>query len=133
MQADTGKYLSRIDFGDHDEIWASKWEIDKYSRFEVTVLGENTIALQADTGNYLSRIRPGIEIWVSKTATDQSGIDTFSRFRVTYLDEETIALQADTGKYWSRINFKGNDEIWAAKDTLDYTCKFRVTLTDRPD
>jgi hypothetical protein len=133
LQADTGKYLSRIDFGDHDEIWASKWEIDKYSRFEVTVLGENTIALQADTGNYLSRIRPGIEIWVSKTATDQSGIDTFSRFRVTYLDEETIALQADTGKYWSRINFKGNDEIWAAKDTLDYTCKFRVTLTDRPD
>ena len=76
LQADTGKYLSRINRGSGlDAIEAAKSVPDVFCQFMVTPVGNGQVTLQADTGKYLSRINRGPEldqVEAAKSTSDAS-------------------------------------------------------------
>ena len=55
LQADTGKYLSRMTRHGTDYIEAVKDSPDWYSKFTVHNQPDGTVVLQADSGKYMSR------------------------------------------------------------------------------
>jgi hypothetical protein len=83
LQADNGKYLSRIRRGTLDPIEAAKTQVDVFCMFTVTVLDNGKIALKADNGKYLSRIRRGT---IDPIEAAKSKIDYFCQFRVFIME-----------------------------------------------
>ncbi len=120
LQADNGNYLNRRE----PLIEAAKQGIDQSSRFKVTVLEDEKIALQADTGLYW-KVEAGI-VTPTGSFVDKIAIDIYSKFKVEYVEEEgKIALQGYDGNYLSRV---GPTEIKASKKEHDVHCDFSVYI-----
>jgi hypothetical protein len=88
FQADTGLYLSRINYGGvngTNPIEAAKSTLDPYCQFTVTLLNNGKIALQADTGLYLSRINYGGAGGRNPIEAAKAAIDPYSQFTMMVL------------------------------------------------
>ena len=83
LQADNGKYLSRISRGpDINPIEASKLTPDVFCRFKVYNQPDGSVVLQADNGKYLSRVRRGGK---DNIEASKDNIDVFCKFRFRHL------------------------------------------------
>lgn len=88
LQADTGLYLSRINYGGDggtNPIEAAKKTVDPYSQFTLIPLDNGKVALQADNGLYLSRINYGGEGGRNPIEAAKKTIDPYSQFTLTVL------------------------------------------------
>lgn len=125
LQADNSLYLSRYTEGTRQMVEAAKTFIDRYSRFEVTVLANGKIALKADNGLYLTRYTEGSRQMIEAA---KGGIDPYCEFAVTVLGGGKIALQADNGLYLTRYTEGSKQMIEASKSTIDPFSQFSVTV-----
>ena len=124
LQADNGKYLSRINHGDRDPVEAVKDSPDVFSQFEATVLTKSRLVLKADDGKYLSRINRGN---IDTIDAVKDSPDVFCEFTVTALEDGKIALSADTGKFLARVPNGGDDPIEVVpKESPDESCLFTI-------
>ncbi len=80
IQADNGKWWSRIDHGSYQSIESIKSQIDQFCLFTLVQRG-NVIALQADNGKYLCRVRNGSfdRLEAAKSQIDSSCLFAFSQ------------------------------------------------------
>ena len=79
IQADNGKYLSRIFRNGIDAIEAAKNDVDEFSRFKLMGQPMMKVAFLADNGKYLSRINRGSK---DPVEASKSSADVFSRFEI---------------------------------------------------
>lgn len=81
LQADTGKYLSRINRGTRDPIEAAKATPDVYCEFVLTSFDDGKVALRADNGKYLSRIY-WVPTKIDAIEAAKPNIDVYSQFAI---------------------------------------------------
>lgn len=106
LRAANGLYLSRINRGDRNPIEAAKRNIDGFSMFKMTIVGNYEVTLQADNGMYLSMINDGDTNTIEAA---KSSVDAFCKFRVYEFAGATVAggavaLIADNDKYLTPVN-----------------------------
>jgi phosphatidylserine/phosphatidylglycerophosphate/cardiolipin synthase-like enzyme len=134
LQADSGKYLSRINRGkdrggnwlDPIEAAAESAGYGAPSAFRVEVHGKNLIGLRADNGRYVSRIaRPDIgnDFCIEAAA---AGVGGPSRFEISDMKNGRMALKADNGNFLSRINYGDINPIEARHKSDKEPSQFTV-------
>jgi hypothetical protein len=97
LQADNGKYLGRINYGERNMIEAVKVDIDHYAKLKVIVLENGKIALQSDAGENKCLNRDG----ANQIEAGRDNIDESAKFKVVILNNGKVALQADNGFYFN--------------------------------
>lgn len=132
LQADNGYAWVRFDssasWWNPVEARAIESTYVSHTKYRVTILGPNRIALKGDNNYFLSRVNRGKDLDPIESYSPSTDVP-YSQFTVMVLESNLIALKADNGLYLSRVDRGSQQPIEAAKSSIDDLCKFTVAVS----